>query len=297
MIFKCLGVLLLCVFVGLAFTEVIYRAILFPVRDYLDSAIVERHFGDTGGETGTSDSETPESLASQLAALVRELENPDLADSERIALQGQCIRVLSRELTGSFSDTPEDSGKGRVRIIYTSPVEPFTVKLRVAFLGGIAFGVPFICYFIWSFIGPGLKKKEQRLARKSIFLATLLFLLGGAFGYSFLPFGIPALMKFSASGVEQIWPLQAYIAFCTRLILAFGLVFEMPLVLGLLTRLGVVSPATLAKGRPYAVIIFFVLAAILTPPDIYSQIALAIPMIGLYELSIWVGKRGMPNSQ
>lgn len=291
---KSIAMLLLCTCLGFAFTGVVYRALLFPVRQFLDPELVDRHFRSTAdtphpssaGQARGQDPQAPE----QTRLLLEQLRGGDLETATRLTIQDELIALLNQRLDILEKRGGQQSVGRRVRIVYASPIEPFTIKLKVAFLGGVLFAVPFICYFIWSFVGPGLGESERRVVSRSLGLAVPLFLIGAGFGYSFLPFGIPALMKFAAAGVEQIWPLKAYIGFCVRLVLAFGIVFEMPLVLGVLTRLGVVQVETLRKARPYAVIVFFILAAVLTPPDIYSQIALAIPMLALYELSIWIGK-------
>jgi sec-independent protein translocase protein TatC len=287
MLFRCIGVLALATLLGLLFTPLVYRALLYPVRDYLEDSIRERHLGKAPGEV-PGDSRAVSS--GDLAAVLDALADTDLSLERRVELQGRCILLLAERVGGLDLAVASATASRKVRIVYTSPVGPFTVKLKVAFLGGVVFAVPFICYFIWRFVSPAMDPRERRIAARALAVAVPLFLLGASFGYCFLPFGIPALMKFSAAGVEQIWPFKAYIGFCTRLVIAFGLVFEMPLVLGVLTRLGVVEAQTLAKGRPYAVVVFFVLAAFLTPPDVYSQIALAIPMLALYELSILVAK-------
>ena len=185
----------------------------------------------------------------------------------------------------------------RLRIVYTNPVEAFSIKLKVAFLGGVVFAVPFVAWLIWRFVRPALQPHERRVVRLACMLSVFLFVVGGVFGYCFLPVGIPALMHFGMTGVEQIWPFDDYIGFCTKLVLAFGLAFQMPLLLGVLGRLGVVRSEDLKRARPYAVVLILVLAALLTPPDVLSQIALAIPLCGLYEISLIVVRHSHTDCQ
>ena len=179
---------------------------------------------------------------------------------------------------------------GTVQVFYQAPTAAFMVKLKMALLAGIFLALPFMLGFIWQFISPGLKDRERNYLLYAQLIGVGCFILGGAFGYSFLPLGIPVLIEFGDPSVQQFWPLGEYISFCVKLILAFGVVFEMPVVLGTLVRLGVVRSATLANARPYAIITILVVAALLTPPDVFSQLALGIPMAVLYEISIIVGR-------
>lgn len=285
-LFKSIAALAVCAVLGLFFTSFIFRLLIFPVRDYLDPVLQNRYFNKSGAAradlslSGVEEDET--------SRLLGQLANPAHSLEERVAVQTQCLALLlgQRRLVKTNAGTTP-----RIRVVYSSPVEPFMIRLKVGFLGGAVIAVPFICHFFWAFASPGIRRTERRLALRSTVAATLLFSIGIIFGYSFLPFGIPALLKFSVPGVEHIWPLRGYIGFCTRLILAFGLVFEMPLIFGVLGHFEWVTAERLVKGRLYAVVLAFVVAAWLTPPDIYSQIALAIPMLGLYELSVFIVKK------
>lgn len=288
-IFKCLAALLASTMLGFLFTGCIYRALLLPVRQYLSPEVAGHYFpGSAPRDTGSR--ESLDRLAADIAALRAELAAAPPSGLAAVAFQNRVTTLLERQMLVLRELAEGPRLQDRLRIVYSSPLDPFVTKLRIAFLGGVVFAVPFVCHFIWKFIQPGLARREKRLARRYVAFATVLFVFGGAFGYGFLPFGIPALMKFGAAGIGQIWPFKGYIAFCTRMVLAFALVFEMPLVLGALVRLEVLSLTSLSRGRPYAIVVILVVAALLTPPDVLSQIALAIPMMLLYEISILAGK-------
>ena len=271
MVFRCLAALVVCTILGLTFTNTVYRVLLYPVRDYLDPSLMDRSMAKVPAEAPAQAPVelTMESLATRVAALERDV----------------------KLLTTGKAPSKDGETSLRIRITYNSPLDPFMTKIKIAFLGGVAFAIPMILYFIWGFVAPGLKRRERHAVTRASFAAVFCFICGGAFGYSFLPIGIPLLLKFGASGVEQLWPLQTYLGFCVRMVLAFGLVFEMPVLLGVLVRIGLIRTDTLAKRRPYALILFLVLSAFLTPPDIISQCALALPMVLLYEISLLVCRR------
>ncbi len=151
---------------------------------------------------------------------------------------------------------------------------------------------PFLFGQLWGFVSPGLYKKERRALLPFALFSTLFFAAGAAFCYfAILDIAVGFFLKFAASGeiAAQI-KVSAYLRFVTRFMLAFGLVFELPLAIFFLARLGVVTAKGLAKFRPYAVIIAFLAGAMLTPPDPLSQAALAVPMILLYEVGIVTAK-------
>ena len=177
-----------------------------------------------------------------------------------------------------------------VELILATPLDAFLVKMKLAFLAGAVVSAPFVLGFIWSFVAPGLTAREKGAVRLGVGFGVLLFCAGIVFGYCLLPFGLAFLVSFTSPGVRNLWPMQRYIGFCLHLLLAFGLVFQLPVVLILLVRLGIVRSDTLAKRRPYAVVAALVVAAFLTPPDCISQIMLAVPILLLYEVSIVAGR-------
>lgn len=213
----------------------------------------------------------------------------------------KCVIVLILGTVGGLSFTAFLMGlvmhpvkplieAGRVEVFYHTPIAGFMVMLKLGLLAGVIFGLPAILYFIWQFVSPGLKHTEKKYGLFSLIVGFGSFLCGASFGYWFLKLGIPALLSFGFESIKQFWPISEYIGFCVKLILAFGIVFEMPVLFGLLSRLGLVSSEGLKSGRRYAFVIILVVGALLTPPDVISQVGLALPMYLLYELSIFVAK-------
>ena len=179
---------------------------------------------------------------------------------------------------------PED-----VQLIFTTPTGAFLVSIKVAIIFGILASLPVIFYQIWAFVIPGLLEKEIRLAVTVVASATLCFLLGFAFAYFIiLPFGLRFLFSCQTSYLAPMPDISSYVGFAGRLFLAFGIVFELPLLSYLLSKMGLLTPAFLRSKRRYAIAVIFILAALLTPPDVITQILLAAPLILLYEVSIWI---------
>jgi sec-independent protein translocase protein TatC len=176
-----------------------------------------------------------------------------------------------------------------VQLIFTTPTGAFLVSIKVAIIFGILASLPVIFYQIWAFVSPGLLEKEIRLAVMVVASATLCFLLGFAFAYFIiLPFGLRFLFSFQTSYLEPMPDISSYVGFAGRLFLAFGIVFELPLLSFLLSKMGLLKPDFLKKQRRYAIAAIFILAALLTPPDVITQLLLAAPLILLYEVSIWI---------
>ncbi len=183
---------------------------------------------------------------------------------------------------------PLHSLRAEVELVFSGPLDAFLIRLKLGLLAGIILGLPFMLLVVWQFIAPGLHVRERRVAWLAVLLGTLFFCLGGGFGYLVLFQGLPTLVRMGVSGpgVRHLWSLRSYMDFCFRFILAFGAVFELPVVTVALARLGLVSAADLRRFRPYAIVGAFILAAILTPPDPYTQIMLGLPLVILYEASI-----------
>jgi sec-independent protein translocase protein TatC len=173
--------------------------------------------------------------------------------------------------------------------VFISPTEAFFVIIKLSLLTGLMGAMPFIFYQVWKYIGVALKKKERKYLIYFGPLSYLLFLIGAAFAFrGVLPLGIKFLLSFSKQNITPLITLNAYISFLGKMITAFGLMFELPVVILFLSKIGVVTPKTLKKGRKYAIVVIFVLAAFLTPPDVISQIMLAVPVLAMYEISIWI---------
>jgi len=171
-------------------------------------------------------------------------------------------------------------------------MEAFTTKLMLAFWGGALLSMPFVLYQIWQFVVVGLKEKEKRYLILFIPLSILLFIFGCAFAYGVL---LPAMLKFFLSfSTPQLRPMitvSQYISFLGTIVLSCGLIFELPLVVVFLTKIGVATPPFLIEKRRQAIIWILIISALLTPsPDCVSQILLAVPLVVLYEISILFSK-------
>jgi sec-independent protein translocase protein TatC len=172
-------------------------------------------------------------------------------------------------------------------LIYTHLPEAFFTFLKTAFIGGLMLASPVIIYQFWMFIAPGLYDREKRLLVPILFLSVLFFVGGALFGYFIVfPYGFQFFLSFATDTIRPMPSMREYLGFSSKLLLAFGLVFELPLVITFLARLGIVTVDFLKKNRKYALLLFFVMAAVLTPPDVVTQFMMAMPMIALYEISI-----------
>jgi sec-independent protein translocase protein TatC len=201
-------------------------------------------------------------------------------------LASLAVRDVFEILMGPAVDAVRARGHTLIAI---APAELFMTYLKTAVLAGFLGTMPMILYQGWSFVAPGLYPNERRFALPFVLSATLLFASGCAFGYfAAFPQVFQWFLGLEADYVETAWTTQTVFGFMARLYLAFGLAFELPIVLVLLAVAGVVSPGALARWRKYAILAMFVVAAILTPPDAVSQILLALPLCLLYELSIWI---------
>jgi sec-independent protein translocase protein TatC len=176
-------------------------------------------------------------------------------------------------------------------LVFTAVPEAFFTYFKAAILAGVFFCFPFILYQVWAFVSPGLYRREKRYILPYLFVSSFFFILGAAFCY-FIVF--PVIFRFFLSfATDEIRPLPSireYLTFTMKLLLAFGLLFQWPALVFFLSRMGVVSSSFLARNRKYAILLIFVAAAILTPPDLVSQLLLAGPLILMYEGSIWMAK-------
>ncbi|MEF2231489.1 MAG: twin-arginine translocase subunit TatC [Pseudodesulfovibrio sp.] len=172
---------------------------------------------------------------------------------------------------------------------YTYPAEAFFAHIKVSIVAGLFLVSPYVFAQIWGFIAPGLYAHERKWMYPMALVSALFFTAGALFGYFVVfPYGFEFFASFSTEGIQFTPKLNEYLSFCLKLLFAFGLVFELPLFIFFLARLGMVSSAGLRKKRKYAILIAFVVAAILTPPDPFTQCLMAGPLIVLYELGIWV---------
>lgn len=178
---------------------------------------------------------------------------------------------------------------GSARLLLLAPGEGFFITLKVAIAVGIVLGMPVILFELWRFVSPGLTAQERRLARPWVPLAMVFFVAGVAVAYFVLPFAIAFLSSFGTGDLplQNAWTAEGYFGFVATMFLGFGLVMEYPIVLVLLSKVGIVTSARLRSSRRYVVLIFAIVAAVATPGgDIVSPVVLGLTMYALYELSI-----------
>ncbi|MGZ8350176.1 MAG: twin-arginine translocase subunit TatC [Allosphingosinicella sp.] len=188
---------------------------------------------------------------------------------------------------------------GHDRLIFTAVFEAFFVQVKVAFFAALMFSFPIISNQLWQFVAPGLYRNEKRAFLPFLWLTPFLFLGGAALAYYVaMPIALHFLLGYEGNigGVQQeaLPGVGNYLDFTTRFIFAFGVAFLLPVLLMLLERAGLVTRGQLKRGRRYAIVVAFVIAAVLTPPDVISQLLLAVPLIVLYEVSliaIWFTER------
>lgn len=188
------------------------------------------------------------------------------------------------------------------RLIYTSVPEGFFVYLKVAFVAGVFLASPYIFYQVWAFVAPGLYKEERRQILPLSMFSAVFFIMGASFCYFVVfPYAFTFFMSYSTGMVVAMPSINEYLGFSLKMLVAFGLIFEMPVFAFFLARMGIVTAAWLRKVRRYAILVVFVVAAVLTPPDVFSQTLMAVPMIVLYEISILVaaavGRKEKPATE
>jgi sec-independent protein translocase protein TatC len=177
------------------------------------------------------------------------------------------------------------------RLIFTNLPEMFLTHLKTALICGILLTAPVLFYQLWLFIAPGLYQHERKFAIPFVVFSTILFVGGALFGYFVVfPFGFKFFLGFANEYIQALPSVKQYFSFSIKLLFAFGIVFELPVVAFFLAKMGLVTPEFLKKKRKYALLLTFVLAAILTPPDVITQLMMAGPLILLYEIGILVAR-------
>jgi sec-independent protein translocase protein TatC len=176
-------------------------------------------------------------------------------------------------------------------MIATSVISPFMVPLKILLMAAFLIALPVVLYQVWAFVAPGLYSHEKKLVLPLVVSSTILFFMGVAFCYFFV-FGkvFTFIQSFAPKSITAAPDIEAYLSFVLTMFLAFGLAFEVPIAVVVLARLGMVTVEQLKAFRGYFIVLAFVIAAIVTPPDVVSQLALAIPMCLLYEVGIWAAQ-------
>jgi len=183
-------------------------------------------------------------------------------------------------------------------MIATNPLSAFLTPLKLAFYMAVIVSIPHLLYQLWAFVAPGLYKRERKLVWPLLVSSTLLFYAGMAFAYFVVfPLVFGFLSGVTPGGVQFMPDIKEYQEFVFTLFFAFGIAFELPVALVLLIRAGVVDPDSLAQKRHYVVLWIFVVAMLITPPDVFSQTLLAIPMLLLFEIGLFVGRRVRPDEE
>ena len=177
------------------------------------------------------------------------------------------------------------------KLIFISPTEAFFVNLKVAFFVAIFLSFPVIIYQLWAFVAPGLLEKEKKYTLPFVISATVCFVIGAAFSYFIvLPVGTKFLLSFAGSELKPMISVNNYISFVGRFMIGSGVIFEFPVVIFFLSKIGIATPEFLSQKRGYAILGIFILSAVLTPPDIFTMFIMAIPLLALYEISIIIAR-------
>ena len=184
--------------------------------------------------------------------------------------------------------TQLDSGAAQ-KLIFLSPTGGFMIRIKISIFSAILLGLPVIFYQIWQFVVPGLLRKEKKLVPVVAFFSTLCFLTGALFCYLVvLRFGLRFLLSFETADLVATISVHEYLGFVTMLIFVFGLIFELPILALFLTKIGLLTPAFMRHYRRHGIVGMVILSAVVTPPDIFTQLLLAGPLILLYEISILI---------
>lgn len=183
----------------------------------------------------------------------------------------------------------------RPKLIYTNPSESVVLSFKIAFAGGIIAASPIVFYQLWRFIAPGLYKNEKKIILPTVIASTFFFLAGIAFSYYAFPILLRFLTAYAGNQLDPMFKVDEYFTFLMKISLSFGAVFELPVASFVLAKMGVLTAKFLIDKIRYAIVLIFIVAAILTPPDVISQSMLAGPLLVLYGVSILVAKFAAPK--
>ncbi len=242
----------------------------------------------------SADAPEEEAAGSFISHLI-ELRNRLLYSVIAIGIVFAALVPFSNEVYVRIAQPLMDVMPAGTSMIATDVSSPFLTPIKLTLIVAVVIAVPYLLYQIWAFIAPGLYRHERRLIVPLLVSSTALFYAGMAFAY-FVVF--PVVFQFfvgtAPTGVTVMTDIKSYIDFVFTMFFAFGIAFEVPIAVILLTHMGAVDPAKLGKQRPYIVLGVFVIAAILTPPDIFSQTFLAVPMLILFEVGLFFARRIRP---
>ncbi len=177
------------------------------------------------------------------------------------------------------------------KLIFTSPADAFLTNMYLSFFSGFVLVLPYVLFEFWQFVASALKEKERSVVFFVCPISVVLFLIGASFAYFLvIPYSLKYLLSFSSDVFVPMITAKSYLSFVGTMVLGFGVTFEMPLILYFLARIGIATPAFLEQHRKYAVVIILIISAVVTPPDLFSMIVMAVPLLILYEISLLVIK-------
>lgn len=198
------------------------------------------------------------------------------------------VSPVGADDTQTTHPVPVATGSGSPSMLYLSPLDPFMMQLKVAIIMGILLSLPIWVWQIWLFVAPGLTGNEKRVVRPMLAGAVLLFPVGAAFAYGMFYLIIPVMRRYAVEGIDPIYNLRDYLKIMTNMMIAFGFIFELPLVVAIMARVGIVTPAFLRHYRRHIYILLAFLSMIMTPADPISMLIALVPLIGLFEISIYI---------
>ncbi|HEY8417733.1 MAG TPA: twin-arginine translocase subunit TatC [Limnochordales bacterium] len=218
-----------------------------------------------------------------------------LAEVRTRIIRSLLFLVVASVVAYAFSQRMLDDMQGRLpagsELVFLAPSEAFFARIKLALAGGLVLAFPYLMFQVLGFVSPYLNPRDRRVALLLIPLSFVLFLLGAGFSYFvMLPFALGFLLGFGGQLMEPMLSVSPYVNFILLMVLPLGLIFQLPIVMVFLTRIGIVDPAQLARHRKYAVFAIFVIAAVLTPADVFSQLLMAGPLLVLFEFSLLVAR-------
>ena len=244
----------------------------------------DKNPGSAGGEGGTAVSGFISHLLELRNRLMYAVVTVGVVFGACVPFSNDIYTIVAQPLTAVL---PQNAS-----MIATDVSSPFLTPIKLTLAVAIVISIPMILYQLWAFVAPGLYRHERRLIMPLLVSSTLLFYTGMAFAYFVVfPLVFGFFVHTVPEGVTMMTDIKAYLEFVYSMFFAFGIAFELPIAIILLAWMGVINPDNVAKKRPYVILWIFIIAAFLTPPDIFSQTFLAIPMLILFEIGLFVAKR------